>query len=660
MGKQTFTDPLAQPLESYLDLLNGVPEDFKNWLKKLGAGGQITSRRFDGLQSCIEDLFSIAGMAEERKAVFLFHDSGALCCFDKEKLEEERLNSIPSLFSGGYGTFCRCAGGILPEIKAYAETHAAFKKKYAEAKKKARENSSAAERMEIYLHSGRPYPPALIAELEEIAESDLMPELLPFLYWGKKTYLAMYRLSRGGAGEDLYRDIPRWNCGSHASLPFIGYAAMKQDVRVPEAVFKGMENTEAIGILTGLFYTGAFSYPCRCFTNWLDRAIYRDFYEENRAVYRECGSMLVNPNEKDKADLFLKYCTALLEQNTAGADLPVVRLFFPGADPAENGDVLQYLNYIDPGRENENAYWRLVKLIAERAARCPAADLLSLERFKTYDRGDIDMASFYIFERYLKAIKPDRETLILLGAYICVMFKNQRIDTPKPLSWLFNCTCFADYCGPFIGEADFLKALLAAADRETFFAVTRIWIQYVVTVWLLYTCRNRKPDPQWPVPTGGETERQFEDVDGENPLYAAALLFSPGEIRVDPVLLDGIWNLFLREKEANSVCAEPGFIPYLCFVRAGEDEDKVEAMIRRVRPDLAVELLVMRYLRINKKFDFDDFILQLDDVDKIEFLPPEAFALHRATRNEAVLRYLERHGTTFEKTERIASRYKGP
>jgi hypothetical protein len=659
MNKQTFSDPLIQPFESCLDFL-GIHGDFKNWLEKLGAGVKVTGRYRDKLISRIENLPCTAGV-EERKAVFLFRDPGALPYFDGEKLDEERLNIIPSLFSREYGTFYCYVNGILPEIKAYAETRPAFKAKYAEAKKNARENSSAAGRMEIYLHPSRPYPPALIAELEGIAESGFVPELLPFLYWGKEAYLIICRLSRGNAGKDLYRKIPRWNCGSYASLPFIGYAAVKQDVRILEAVFEGVESTRAIWILARLFYAGIFHDEYRRFTNWLDEAIVQDFYKKDCSAYRGCGDLLIDPGKEDKAELFFKYCTVLLEQNTAGTDLPVVKLFFPGAAPEEYRDILRYLNDIDPGRRHEGAYWRLIKLIVQRAACRPSADLLSRERFKTCDRGDIGMAFFYIFEEYLNAVKPDRKDIVLLGAYICAVFKNQSINTPPLLLWLFKYTRFADHCRPFIGETAFLKALLAASGEHAASPViTCGWIHYVAAVWLLFTYRDRKPDPQWPVRIGGEIKQQFEDADGEKLLYtAAALLFSPGEIGADPVLLDAVWNLFLGERETGSVRREPGFIPYLCFVRAGKDEDKVEAMIKEIRPELAAELPVMRYLKVNEKFDFDDFILQLDDIDKIESLPPEFFAWHRTTRDKAVLHYLERHGATFAKAERIAACYSG-
>jgi hypothetical protein len=659
MEKQIFSDPLVQPIGSYLDLLDGVYGDFKDWLKKLGAGRQMTGRQYDDLISCIEVLSHTAGTVEEWKAAFLFCGSKVSRYFDEEKLEEERLNLIPSLFSGRYGTFCCYVNDILPEIKVYAETHPVFKEKYIKIKKKARENNSAAGRMEIY--SSCSYPPALIAELEEIAESDIVPELLPFLCWGKKVYLTMYRLNKGDTGKDLYRDIPRWNNGSRSFLPFIGYAAVKRDVTILQAVFEGMESTEVIRILTGLFFPGTFHAEYCCFTNWLDKAIFLDFYRENYTIYRKCKGLCINPGEEDKAELFLEYCTLLLGQNVKEADLPVVQIFFSGAAPEKSRGPLQYLDYIYDIGKNERAYWQLIKAIVERAACYPAADLLPRERFRSYGCGDIGISSFYILERYLNAVKPDRETLILLGEYICVILENQRIGTPSQLLWLFNRIRLADYCEPFIGEADFLTALLAAAGETEFFSITAYnWINYVVTIRLLLTYRDRKPDPLWPVRIGDAVERQFEGADGENPLYAAAaLLLSQGEIDADPVLLDCIWNLFLKKKAEEFIRFEPGFIPYLYFIRTSGDEDKVKAMLEEARSELIGELLFLRYLRINQNFHFNDFILQLDNAGIIESLPPEVFAQYRTTQDEAVLRYLDRHGTTFEKVKHITSHYRG-
>jgi hypothetical protein len=669
MKTQLFSNPLSRPFECWLDLLEDIHGDFKTWLKTLGAGRYMTDRQFEALKFCIEGLSRSAGTVKEQKAGLLFGGSRALRCFDEEKLEEERLNSIPSLFFGEYGTFHHYVDRILPAIKEHAQTHPAFKAKYTEAKKNAVKNSSIAGRTAIYLHASRSYPPPLIAELEGIDESRLVPELLPFLYWGKGVYLTMYRLDKGGdTDKDLYRSVPRWNHGSHSWILFIGYAAMKRDMHIPEAVFEGMEGIEIMRILARLFHTGSYRDEYRLFPNWLDKAIIGDFYREKPGIYRECEGLHIAPGEAEQAGLFLEYGMRLLGQTAHGADLPMLQMFFPGADPEEDRGILWYLDCIADDENNEKAYWPLIKAIADKAALYPAAELLPLERFKTYRRGNIEKSAFYLFERYLSAIKPDRENLILLGSYICVlfenqridMFENQRIDMLSQLLWLFNYTRLADYCEPFIDGDGFLRDLLAAAGVIETCSVTALnWINYVVTVRLLLTYRDRTPHPVWPVRIGDAIEKQFEGADGENPIHtAAALLLSETEIKADPVLLEGIWDLFFREKVKGSVDLRAGFIPYLYFIRAG-DEDKVEAMLGKARPEYMDEALVLRYLRVNKKFDFNDFFLRLDDIDTIELLPPEVFPRYRTTWDKAVLRYLERHGDTFEKVNRIAAHYKG-
>ncbi|MDR2069390.1 MAG: hypothetical protein LBP71_05925, partial [Spirochaetaceae bacterium] len=74
MKTQIVFDPLTQPLEVYVDLLEGIHEDFKNWLKELGAGKSLMEWQFDALRSLLEDLSRVAGRVEEQKALFLFSD----------------------------------------------------------------------------------------------------------------------------------------------------------------------------------------------------------------------------------------------------------------------------------------------------------------------------------------------------------------------------------------------------------------------------------------------------------------------------------------------------------------------------------------------------------------------------------------------------------
>jgi hypothetical protein len=360
-----------------------------------------------------------------------------------------------------------------------------------------------------------------------------------------------------------------------------------------------MDAVETLLILVRLFN---YDDEYRCFENWLDKAAVQDFYQGREQIYRECKGLFMNPDNENKAGLFLKYTADLLSR---GTELRLLQIFFPAVIPKESRTVLRYLNDI-AGRDHEGALWQLINTVAESAACFPEAELLPRECFRSYNCGAVTRVSFYLLERYLGSIQADRENLILLSAYICTVFENQNFDSPKQLLWLFNCTRFAEYCGPNINEPLFLKDLLAAASDLVSFSVTKYtWINYVVTVWILNNHRDRSPNPLWPVRAGEKLQQEFDDARSENPLYTAA------------------------------------------------------AMLTEMQSGGMHEALVMRYLKTNKKFDFSDFILNLDNADTIRMLPKEVFDRYHITQTEAILRYRERHGDTFEKAARIMSCIRG-
>jgi hypothetical protein len=657
MEKQLFDDPLFQPVPVWFDLLSGICEEFKDWLKTLGVDRPISSRQFETAKSSIDALSRVTEKMEEQKLLFLFSGHEMPRCFDPVKLEEERINAISRLFFREYGTFYYYVGKILPGIKIYAETHPAFRKKYEEAKKHLVKHSSVVQRMKTYLYSNRPYPLELIGELERIDVPELVPDLLFSLYWGREIYLTMCRVMKGDTDEKVYRAIPKWNQGNHSYIPFIAYAVMKQDMKILDAVFEGTDGIEIIRHLAYLFHGDFCDDEYRCFPGWSDKAMVRDFYPGNCGEHREYRGFNPVPDEEDKAELFLKYIAELAGRDGTGTVLRIMRLFLFDAASKENALAAQYLDFIERTGKAENTCWKTIKAIAEKAAAYPVAVLLRPETFKNCRWGVMGRTVFYILEMYFNKITPDRNDIILLIRCLRVVIENQFIDTPHALPWLFKYARITAFCIQHIDEPDFLKELVNAAGESGEISWSRcILINYIVIIWLLHVCQDKKIHPVWPVCIDDETQRQFDGTDGENPVYtAAALLLSEGKIKPEPVLLDCIWTLF---EEGNlRGPADQSSILYRYFIRANEDEDRVDAMLGEIRSGVTDKLLVMRYLRTHKQFDFDDFILHLDAA-AIGRLSPEAFSRYHTTPDEAVLYYLERRGNTCDKIKHITSRYR--
>jgi hypothetical protein len=654
MDKQMFNDPLTQSVEYYLDFLGGISKELKDWLKELGAGRKISDRQFDPLQSFLVSLGRMLRSREEEKALFLFSNSETLSYFDTEKIRQERLNVIPGLFFKENGAFRPYVAQILPAIKAQAESDAEFRQKYGELVMRAGKKVSIAGRMMTYPYSSHSYPLELIAELEGIDVSLLVPDLLGFLYWGKDAYRTMCLLERGDKSKPVYRSIPKWSCGNHSYIPFIAYAVLKQGLDIIDAVFEGADFVAIARNLAYLFMRYDNEWPF--YKNWLDKAIVQDFFQENPAPYRECNGSDLTPCEEDRATLFLDYLAESIKRSKPGTILAEIQLFFPCMAPAGNTDIADCLCYMERAEIAKDAYWRLVKLIVERAAACPVEDLLPLERFRDYRRGDSGRTGFYILEMYLKKIKPGRDASILLGRYICAVIENQGPGAPEePLVWLLTRTGFASFCSEYLDNPDFLKDLLSATEACA--NVKYDWLNYVVTIWLLHNYRDRRPKPVCP-PAAAEIEKQFAGGDEKNPISVArALLLSEGEFKPENVLLEGIWDFL--SGEGKDIVIDQDFISCQYFVRASKDVEKVEALFREKLLCCAHELELMRHLKGNEKFNFSEFILSSDDADIIRTIPPEVFKSYNTTPGEMALPYLERHGDSLEKVRRIVSCYSG-
>jgi hypothetical protein len=652
MEKQLFLDPLTQAVEYYLDSLDGISEELKNWLKELGAGRKISDRQFKALKSLVDSLGRVFRLTEEKKAFFLFGDSKALRCLDAEKIRQERLKVIAGLFFKEDGTFRPYVAQILPAINAYAKTNAEFEKKYREAVISAGKNTPIARRMMIYLHSNPFYPLELIAELERMDVFLPVPELMGFLYWGKDVYRTIYLLETGDKSEPVYRNIPKWHCGNHSYVPFIAYAVLKQDLDIIDAVFEGADIVTIAHSLACLFFQYDDEY--RFYRNWLDKAVIQDFFWEDCTPYHECNGIDLTPCEEDKAVLFLEYLAKLIEQGKPSAVLAGVQLFFPCITPGRDTDIMDYLRYMENAEIAQNTYWRLVKLIAERATAYPVEDLLPLERFKNYGCGNIGKSGFYILEMYLNKIKPGRDAIILLGHYICTVIENRTFDTPESLLWLLTRTRFASFFSEYLDDQDFLRTLLSAS--ETCACVKYDWLKYVVTIWLLHNYRDRKPKPVWPF-AATEIGKRFTGGDEDNPIRSAYnLLLSEGKIKAENVLLECIWDFLSGEGKDFVVDRDSILCQY--FVRVNKDAERDEALFRERRFCCVLELELMRYLKLNEKFDLSTFILRLDDADMIRTIPLEVFKSYNTTPRKMALRYLEFHGDSFEKVRCIVACYR--
>jgi hypothetical protein len=128
---------------------------------------------------------------------------------------------------------------------------------------------------------------------EGLDVSLLVPDLLGFLYWGKEVYRTMHSLERGDKSEAVCRNIPKWNCGNHAYIPFIAYAVLKQDLDIIDAVF---EEADFVTIACSLAYLFMrYDSECPSYKNWLDKALVQDFFQENPAPYRECNGSGLMP-----------------------------------------------------------------------------------------------------------------------------------------------------------------------------------------------------------------------------------------------------------------------------------------------------------------------------------------------------------------------------
>ncbi|MDR1105619.1 MAG: hypothetical protein LBL44_04610, partial [Treponema sp.] len=307
----------------YWPELTDVTDELKSLLQDAAEGAPLSETNFYELEKYLSSFQNRPRYMQ--KPLFLFGGSENLSFLDAGVLDYERIQIIPELFHNGSGVFHFHIAEILEEIKKYAQTSKSFGEKYERAKRNNKKNHPPAKRMEAYLD--KKYALELIAEYEGLPLSMLDHRLLPFLYWGHESYRALYDIPLG-SGEIHDQSLPQWKSGSYAFLPFLGYAVMTGNTDLVDGLFRGMPLPEAIGILAELFFDPMETPGNMYGPDWLDTAIQMDFYKDDERCRPHTG-MEIRPDEKKKADMFLKFTGKRIKQDDPGGASGTIRLFFP-------------------------------------------------------------------------------------------------------------------------------------------------------------------------------------------------------------------------------------------------------------------------------------------------------------------------------------------
>jgi hypothetical protein len=656
MEKRQFDDPLVRPALVWLDQF---PRE-KEWLDEFVNAGLIkdslAEADFQAIQNLLEQLDGIKkrdwrawASEQDKKLLFLFYCSGTMKFIDLDVLEYERINVLPLLFQED-GTFHHFVWVVLAKIREYAGVNKNFDKQYRRIIKKNRNGGPIEKRMPTYLLHN--YPLELTAELEGLPAARLDRGILPMLYWGVDVYEAFYDIVNGDKKTMNYDRIPRWNKGGSACLPFLGYAAMKRDTGIIDAVFEGAGIVDRIHCLADVFYRYDKGRTGR-FGNWIDKAIVRDFCktEADFFNYRSCEGMEINPSEVQMAKVFLKYAGSIIRKDTSDEAVSAMRLFF--ANVMDGTEVL-YLNRICGLEKAAKEYRQFVETIAGKAVSCEPELLFPPGPFANYtNSGTVGIICDFI-EAYLDIIRLNRrEDIIPFAKFIC-----NALDTgfplSRPLQWLDAHPRFATLIGSHIGDPDFLFRLLDIPAEVKAGADTKFgWINYFFSLWFLHTHEDKPHKTVWPARIQLNPPDQAEGPEEGSMLHKAAeILLSEGAIKKEVPLLDFIWSLF--EEDEDKV-VDYDFIPYKYFLRVNGDDGKDRAFLtlKFVTGNLKTELTVLRHLKTQGTFDAAGFILNCSSMKEFISLPPEFFDLHQLNRAEIFWLYLRERGNTFDRFEEI-------
>ncbi|MDR1419143.1 MAG: hypothetical protein LBI86_02095 [Treponema sp.] len=624
------------------ELLPDVTDGLKNLLRDVTGGDPLSETNFYELERYLSSFQDRPRYMQ--KLLFLFSGPENLSFLDAGVLEYERIQIIPELFHDGSGVFHFYIAEILEEIKKYAQTAKTFGEKYERAKRNNKKNHLPAKRIEAYLN--KKYALELIAEYEGFPLSMLDRGLLPFLYWGHESYRAIYDITFGG-GEKNHHSLPLWKDGSYAFLPFLGYAALTGDVDVVDGLFKGTPLPEAIGILAEIFFDQRDMYG----PVWLDAAIQKDFYKDDKCMYRSYTGMEIMPDEKKKADMFLKFTGKRIKQDDPGGMSGTIRLFFPNLSSTSRNTVISaYLNYISETGKNGGEYRKFIKTIARKAASFSADSLFLPEYFREYSDGRIGGYVIDFLQDYFSFIRPQKEEVILLGHYLYNILENQNGYIQRELDHLLGSGGFGHLCAAYIDDAAFVLHLLAIPaenDGERCPANTWTadkWIDKIFSLWFLNKYGEAENDPLWP---------HDEDIK-VSPEKIVSRLLSAGDI--DSTLTDFMWR-HIKESASlpdGKIHTGGNFLSAGYFIRTNKEAERDIFLLNAVCDIRARnELDVMRYIKTHGKFNFIDFALHENTLENIAFFPERAFYLYNTNFAGLCLLYMRENGKTFADVQQI-------
>jgi hypothetical protein len=687
--KKPSVNPLYQSLDFWLEQLP-FSHNFKQWLKPLFNKESLSDWEFFSL----EEWFHFLQNRSEhlQKLLFLYGNPEETPFFDAEALDREKTKTISNLFQNRNGVFHGDAIEILDQVKKHAAANKTFREEYARTKRNNKKNFSIQKRMEIYLNGK--YPFELIAEFEEIPVSMLKRDLLPFLLWGVNVYTAIHELKYGEPEEKNCAGIPRWKDGNKAFLPFLGYAAKTKNLDVPEKIFKEVNLCETINILVDIFH--GWNYR----ENWLASAVTDDFDKENQngcelRDYIETE----NPDEKERAWLFLEFIGGKINDDTSGGSLAAIQSFFPnlcnlpaGQSPAG------YLDYLS-GTANKKTFGKFIKTMAKKAASFPVNDFLdcfakgtypapwgekkgmypesnTLPKqhtqepahrfageacggvvdsgcFNNYSGGGISAYVTDFLREYLKNIKPGNDETILIGRYLYNVIDNQGGRMPGRAENILYMCGFWNICERYMDNTGFVLRLLAVPGSFSGEHYSKYdWIEQVFITWFSEKHAAAENDPVW-------SHYDAEGVSGKTVSVIETLL-SAGTIYCEPDITEYIWDLTKEQDEANHIKNIFLFAGY--FARTNKKPERDVSLLNTGNLDAGVknELNVMMYLKNHGKFDLVDFSLNHASIRDIETFPEIVFALNKTNFAELALLFLKENGKSFAEVReicRITGRY---
>ncbi|MDR1287153.1 MAG: hypothetical protein LBK08_06055 [Treponema sp.] len=618
----------------YWPELTGVTDELKSLLQDAAEGAPLSETNFYELEKYLSPFQDRPRYMH--KLLFLFGGPEKLSFLDAGILEYERIQIIPELFHNESGVFHFYIAEILEEIKKYAQTAKTFGEKYERAKRNNKKNHPPAKRMEAYLN--KKYAPELIAEYEGLPLSMLDHRLLPFLYWGHESCKALYDITLKG-GEINYQGLPQWNGGSYAFLPFLGYAVLTGNTDVVDGLFKGIPLPEATGILAEIFFDPGNMYG----PDWLDTAIQKDFYKDDECR-RPYTGMEIRPDEKKKADMFLKFTGKKIKQEDPGCVKGTIRLFFPNLNSTPRHTVIAgYLNYICG--MNGGEYRKFIKTTARKAASFPTGSLFAPGYFKEYSGGGTGEYVIDFLQEYFPFIKPQKEEVILLGQYLYNILENQNGYIQKKVDNLLESGGFRDLCAGYIDDTGFVLRLLAIPDNggDGYYPAHK-WIDTIFTMWFLHVHKTAGNNPVWPHDEGIQN----------SPANIVSILLSAGDI--DPALTGFMWR-YMNESAPlwhGKNYTDNNFLFAGYFIRTNKDAEKDISLLHAAcNIRVKNELDVMRYIKNHGKFDFIDFALHENTMNNIVFFPEKALGQYNTNFAGLCLLYMRENGKTFANVREI-------